>query len=171
MNRQHDTVERRSSAEQTPHGPRRSTVPTVVQVAFFLWLTALAMGAVETVLGVAGELSAPERTMTIAAILGLIAFRVVITLVLFTIAVVMRRGWNWARISLTVLLGGIGMFSLVYAPITELVAGVGFVEAFGGDGPMGPWFLIVRLVHVVCVPAAIIAMFLPSARTYFHTPE
>ena len=99
----------------------RPTLPREVQVSFLLWLTAVAAGVVETIIRVIYSLSwsygGGEADVT-----GVVIRVIVYTVVIYIIAQ-MRLGKTWARITLAVLLGGIGTLSLVIDPILWL-AGV-----------------------------------------------
>jgi hypothetical protein len=81
----------------------------------------------------------------------------------------MRLGKRWARLTLAVLLGGIGTLSLVIDPISWLAGGNSLSEIFIDADLL--FFLIapIRAVHLAAVIAALVLMFLPSANTYFRT--
>jgi hypothetical protein len=80
----------------------------------------------------------------------------------------MRLGKRWARLSLAVLLGGIGTLSLVIDPISWLAAGNPLSEVFTEADLL--FFLVapIRVVHLVAVIGALVLMFLPAANTYFR---
>src|ERR687897_1993796 len=104
-------------------------VPREVQASFLLWLTAVAAGVVETIIRVinsvfVGSTSAGEADLTSVAI------RVIVYTVAVYIIAQMRLGKRWARITLAVLLGGIGTLSLVIDPISWLAAGNSLGEVF-----------------------------------------
>ncbi|ASO17892.1 hypothetical protein FHR81_005381 [Actinoalloteichus hoggarensis] len=147
---------------------RSSGRPASVRAAFSLWLLALTTGVLETMLGITGELIGPEGAMTVGAILAAAGLRVVVTVVFVALALLMRDAWNWARVCLAVLLGGVGLLTMVADPIGDLASGASVAAAFGTAGPLGGLFAVVRLVHLLAVPAAVIAMFLPSANAYFR---
>lgn len=98
-------------------------VPGEVRASFALWLTAVGAGIVETAVRVAGSLAGgPENS-------GLLVRVIVYAVAVYVIAQ-MRRGKRWARLTLTVLLGGIGTLSLVVDPISWLAAGNRLGEVF-----------------------------------------
>jgi hypothetical protein len=96
----------------------------------------------------------------------------IIRLIVYTVAVYiiaqMRLGKRWARITLAVLLGGIGTLSLVIDPITWLAAGNSLREVFTQADLL--FFIIapIRAVHLAAVIAALVFMFLPAANNYFR---
>jgi hypothetical protein len=148
-------------------------VPKAVQASFLLWLTAVAAGVLETIIRIIDALalgwasgSGGETDVT-----GVIS-GVVIRVIVYTLAVYiitrMRLGKRWARLTLTVLLGGIGTLSLVIDPISWLAGGNSLSEVFTEANHL--FFLItpIRTVHLVAVIAALVLMFLPSANTYFR---
>ena len=148
-------------------------VPKVVQASFLLWLTAVAAGVLETIIRVIDALafglasgSCGEANLT-GAISGVLIRVIVYTLVVY-ITTRMRLGKRWARLTLAVLLGGIGTLSLVIDPISWLAAGNSLSEVFTEADLL--FFLIapIRTVHLGAVIAALVLMFLPAANTYFR---
>ena len=148
-------------------------VPKVVQASFLLWLTAVAAGVLETIIRVIDALgmgfasgSSGETDVT-GAIFGVVIRVIVYTLVVYIITR-MRLGKRWARLTLVVLLGGIGTLSLVIDPIMWLAGGNSLSEVFTEANLL--FFLIapIRTVHLVAVIAALVFMFLPSANIYFR---
>jgi hypothetical protein len=139
-------------------------VPTVVQASFLLWITAVAMGVVETVIRVLYSLSGgPESS-------GLLIRVVVYAAAVYVIAQ-MRSGKGWARLTLAVLLGGIGTLSLVVDPISWLATGNSLGEIFAQADPLFYFVAPIRAVHLAAVIAALVFMFLPAANTYFRAAE
>jgi hypothetical protein len=139
--------------------------PGEVRASFLLWLTAVAAGVLETIIRVIyslymGSWSEPDVT-------GVIMRVIVYTVAVYIIAQ-MRLGKRWARIALTVLLGGIGTLSLVIDPIMWLAAGNSLREVFTQADLL--FFIIapIRAVHLAAVIAALVFMFLPAANDYFR---
>jgi hypothetical protein len=148
-------------------------VPKEVQASFLLWLTAIAAGALETIIRVIDALpmdsasgSGGEADLT-GAISGVVIRVIVYALVVY-ITTRMRLGKSWARLTLAVLLGVIGTLSLVIDPISWLAAGNSPREVFTEADLL--FFLIapIRAVHLAAVIAALVLMFLPAANTYFR---
>ena len=144
-------------------------VPREVQASFVLWLTAVAAGVVETIIRVIDALlmglslgSGGEVDVT-----GVIIRVIVYTVAVYIIAQ-MRLGRRWARLALTVLLGGIGTLSLVIDPISWLARGNSLGEVFTQADLL--FFIIapIRAVHLAAVIAALVFMFLPAANNYFR---
>ena len=148
-----------------PDPPQK--VPREVQVSFLLWLTAVAAGVLETIIRVIYSLSVGSSSGGEADIIG-VAIRVVVYTVVVYIIAQMRLGKRWARLTLAVLLGGIGTLSLVIDPISWLAGGNSLSEVFTEANLL--FFLIapIRTVHLAAVVTALALMFLPSANTYFR---
>ena len=138
--------------------------PREVQLSTLFWVTAVAAGGVETVLG-AGD-AALNDTMSNAVIAANVAFRVLVYAGVLAVASRLWQGRNWARWTLAVVLGGIGMLTLVAGPIGWLAGDHAFSE-LDPDGTFAG-FAIVRAVHVVAVVAAVVLMFRPTANAYFR---
>lgn len=79
------------------------------------------------------------------------------------IAVAMRGGANWARITLTVLAG----ITLVLGLIA--VAGASIVMAL--LGMLGTVLMLVLVVQLVAMAAGIFFMYRPDSNNYFASPE
>jgi hypothetical protein len=92
--------------------------------------------------------------------------------VVYTVAVYvifqMRSGKRWARLTLAVLLGGIGTLSLVVDPISWLAAGHSLGEVFARADLLFAFVAPIRAVHLAAVVAALVFMFLPAANSYFR---
>ena len=136
-------------------------VPGEVQASFLLWLTAVAAGVAETVIRVIGSLAGgPDSS-------GLLVRAVVYVAAVYVIAQ-MRLGKRWARLTLAVVLGGIGTLSLVIDPISWLAAGNPLGEVFARADLLFAFIAPIRAVHLAAVVAALIFMFLPAANAYFR---
>jgi hypothetical protein len=147
-------------------------VPKEVQASFLLWLTAVAAGVLETIIRVIdtfamGWASGGGQTDLTGVISGVLIRLIVYALVVY-ITTRMRLGKRWARLSLAVLLGGIGTLSLVIDPISWLAAGNSLSEVFTEANLL--FFVIapIRTVHLGAVIGALVLMFLPAANTYFR---
>jgi hypothetical protein len=80
----------------------------------------------------------------------------------------MRLGKRWARLTLAVLLGGIGTLSLVIDPISWLAGGNSLREVFTQADLLFILIAPIRVVHLVAVVTALVFMFVPAANTYFR---
>ncbi|OMC34219.1 hypothetical protein A5742_13900 [Mycolicibacterium fortuitum] len=136
--------------------------PQSVRWSVWCWLLAVASGVVETAIHV---LSSDQYNVAVQ-----LAVRVVVYLVVTLVILELYRGRGWARILLTVVLGGFGLVSLLVEPASWWAAG-GSPGAFlaAADGPTLA-VLAMRAVHVVAVVAALILMYRPSANRYFRGP-
>jgi hypothetical protein len=97
-----------------------------------------------------------------------IVIRSIIFVILLYIIKQMCLGKNWARITLTVLLGGIGTLSLVIEPITLLMEGYS-LNALEGANLFSILFSASRVVHLASIIMALVFMYQPSANAYFRT--
>jgi len=142
-------------------------VPKEVQASFVLWLTAVAAGVLETIIRLIYSLSVGSSSGGGADVTSLI-FRVIVYTVAVYIIAQMRLGKRWARITVAVLLGGIGTLSLVIDPISWLAAGNSLGEVFTQADLL--FFIVapIRAVHLAAVIAALVFMFLPAANNYFR---
>lgn len=136
-------------------------VPKVVQASFVLWLTAVGAGVVETLIRIIySSAGGPDSN-------GLLLRAVVYVAAVYIIAQ-MRLGKRWARITLAVLLGGIGTLSLVIDPISWLAGGNSLREVFAQANLLFVLIAPIRAVHLAAVIAAFVLMFLPAANAYFR---
>jgi hypothetical protein len=135
------------------------TVPQSVRWSVWCWLTAVAAGVLETVLhAFGGEDFDAAAQLPVRAVVYVLATAVILWL---------RCGRNWARIVLTVLLGGLGLLSLLAEPIAWLGAG-GSPGAFlsAADG-VTLSVVALRVLHIGAVLGALALMYTPAANRYF----
>jgi hypothetical protein len=142
-------------------------VPREVQASFLLWLTAVVAGVVETIIRVIDSLSVGSSSGGEADVTG-VAIRVIVYTVAVYIIAQMRLGKRWARLTLAVLLGGIGTLSLVIDPISWLAGGNSLREVFTQADLLFILIAPIRAVHLVAVVTALVFMFLPAANNYFR---
>ncbi|MQA93995.1 MAG: hypothetical protein GEV11_04880 [Streptosporangiales bacterium] len=141
-------------------------MPKSVHYASILWIIAVAAGVGETAIHVAEGLF--SGSLTGGAALWQVTVRAIIYGTVTVAIVAMRRGANWARWTLALVLGTVGMLSLLIEPITWLVAG-NSVSGLLADADSGLYAITaLRVIHVAAVPAALIAMFAPTANRYFR---
>jgi hypothetical protein len=151
----------------------RPGVPKEVQASFLLWLSAVAAGVLETIIRAINPLfvDLASGSSGEADVTGAIS-SVVIRLMIYTVAIYiiaqMRLGKRWARLTLAVLLGGIGTLSLVIDPISWLGGGNSLGEVFTEADLLFIFIAPIRAVHLAAVIAALVFMFLPAANTYFR---
>ncbi|MFF5226329.1 hypothetical protein [Dactylosporangium sp. NPDC000521] len=134
--------------------------PVAVRAATGLWIAAVALGAVETVI-VVGAQQAGEHPLV-----GVL-FRCVVYAAVVLTALRMRAGRRWARIALALVLGIAGTLSLVVGPVLWLVDGHS-LSAAAGDADLTWWAIAAaRALHVAAVWTAVPLMFTRSANRYF----
>ncbi|MFD0589931.1 hypothetical protein ACFQZE_18275 [Paenibacillus sp. GCM10027627] len=138
-----------------------------VKKSFLLWLLAIAAGVFEMAIAVTEE--AVSGAGIQAGLFIAVGIRIVIYAVLVWITVQMFRGRNGARIALAILLGGIGMASLIYDPIEWLAQGNSLANAFDGTTVYSILFAVSRIVHISAVILAVIFMFRPAANRYYRS--
>ncbi|MEV5536997.1 hypothetical protein AB0L13_09050 [Saccharopolyspora shandongensis] len=131
--------------------------PAALRSSILLWLIAVGAGVVETLIHV---VQAPTGPLLMQAAVRMLIYAAIAALVFR-----LRSGENWVRIVLAVLLGGIGMLSMVGPPLVSALTGGGIAP------PADAWqlaFLLVRALHVIAVVGALVAMFRPSANRFFR---
>jgi hypothetical protein len=148
-------------------------VPKEVQASFLLWLSAVAAGALETIIRVIGALatglaSGSGGETDVTGVISNVVIRVIVYTLVVYIITRMRLGKRWARITLAVLLGMIGTLSLIIDPISWLAGGNSLSDVFTEANLL--FFLIapIRTIHLAAVVAALALMFFPAANTYFR---
>lgn len=146
----------------TPQNP----LPDSIKLAGIAWSGAVAAGMIESALSVIRILS--EGTFGPGDWLGLGVRMVVYAVAAVLIVGLMRGSWI-ARIALTALLSVLGLASLVVPAVLEVAGGATVVSALGGGGGLlGGAFLAVRVVHILLVVAATVAMYTPTANACFR---
>jgi len=144
-------------------GPRRtehSGVPGALRAACLMWLAAVGAGVAESVIGASGVLAEEGFSAGLAAN---IAVRVAVYSAATVLVLFLYRRRPWARTALAVLLGCVGLATLV-APLASWFAA-------GGDAGAAPAaadgadlaYYAVRAVHIAAVLGAMAAMFLPAS--------
>lgn len=136
------------------------TVPGPVRLAVAAWLTAIGAGVGETLVRLA--MPDPPTVTELAARSAIYAGLVLLVLAL-------RIGRNAVRLALTVLLGGLGLLSLLAEPAAWLLDG-GSVPAFLGTADALTWIVVlIRGLHVGAVLVALAALYRPAANAYFRS--
>ncbi|MET7424004.1 hypothetical protein [Dactylosporangium sp. NPDC005555] len=136
--------------------------PVAVRASAGLWLAAVVLGAIETVVvvgsGQAGDNPLPG-----------VLFRCAVYAAAILTTVRMRAGRNWARVALALVLGIVGTLSLVVEPVSWLADG-NSLTALADDADLTWWAIAAaRGLHIVAVWAAVPLMFTGSANGYFRT--
>jgi hypothetical protein len=147
------------------HDIARSEPPVPVRAATGAWFLAVGAGVAESVLGVIDAIS--DRSMPWPAIVAQVALRVIVYGGLFVVIdKFFRLGRNWSRRLLAVLLGVVGLATLVAGPIGWLLT----------DGDFGAIdvsadfvaFAVIRSIHVMAVITGVVLMYQPEANRWFH---
>ncbi|MCF6472080.1 hypothetical protein FAF44_27345 [Nonomuraea sp. MG754425] len=145
----------------TEHAP-----PPVVHTAAMLWLSAVALGAFETVLMIGRLLYEGTPVIGVA---GQAGFRLAVFAGAMFLALRLKEGANWARWTLAGTLGVLGTASLVAGPVEWLLAG-GSIAVAAAEADALTWvFAAGRTLHVLAVLGALALMFQPRANAYFRS--
>jgi uncharacterized membrane protein YidH (DUF202 family) len=143
-----------------------SDEPREVKISALLWLIAVAAGLFETGLAVLRALS-HDSALDGGGAGGTLA-RLLVYLVAGVLIGHLRRGRDWARSALAVLLGGIGALPLVLGAVRWLFAGHHVLEILNDTDQVSMLFALTRLAHLAAVIAALLFMFEPKANAYFR---
>jgi hypothetical protein len=150
--------------ELTIHDIVRMGPPVPVRVATAAWFLAVGAGVAESVLGLIGAL---DGSVAWPALVAQLAFRAIVYGGLFVVIdKYFRLGRNWSRHLLAVLLGVIGMATLVVGPIQWLLTNgdFGTVEVTAGFVA----FAVIRAIHVMAVITGVVLMYQPDANRWFR---
>ncbi|MGW7074300.1 hypothetical protein [Streptomyces sp. NPDC054866] len=153
------------------HRPSRpsggeASAPPHVRAAFALWITAVVAGFFETVLVVGGLLSGGDTSA--GEVAGGVLLRMTVFSAAVLVAVQLRRGRNWARLTLAVGLGVLGTLSLVSEPLRWLAGGHTLGDAFRDLKAVDVLFGASRVLHLSAVLGAMVLMFRPTANAWFR---
>lgn len=138
---------------------RTRGTPQVVVLSTALWLGAILAGVTETLVRLAGPVPpTPDELLT----------RGGIYLVLAVLVVGLRSGSDALRWTVLLVLGVLGMLSLVVEPAGALLDGAtvsGFLATASGPELVAA---ALRILHVAEVLAAAALLFHPAARRFFR---
>lgn len=135
-----------------------TATPAPVRSAILLWLAAIGAGVAEALVRLA--MPDPPTATQLATRFAIYAALVVLVLALHT-------GRNIVRWALAVLLGVVGMLSLVVEPLTWLLDG-GSPLRFLLEADTAELVITgLRTAHILAVIAALVMMFRPSANEFF----
>ncbi|KAA0083474.1 hypothetical protein CIW52_13825 [Mycolicibacterium sp. P9-64] len=122
------------------------------------WLTAVACGVLESVVHALTDAEDVAVQLSIRAVVYVLVTSLILRL---------RRGQRWIRLALTVLLGVVGMASLLVEPISWLRAG-GAPLAFLAAADAATWLVVaLRVIHVAAVLGGLALMYSPTANRFF----
>jgi hypothetical protein len=143
----------------------RAAMPRAVRVSLILWWLAIGMALVElaTPALLASDPAAAFRSRGVE-----LAVRGSVFCLLFVLSLHMAWGWNWARVALTLLFGGLGSLSLIMEPTGWIAAG-GDVTGYLSNADAASWVVVAaRIAHLLCVLAATGLMYARESRRYFR---
>jgi len=139
--------------------------PVPVRAATAAWFLAIGAGVAESVLGVIVALSSDSTP--VAGVVAQVALRTIVYGGLFVVIDrYFRRGRGWSRPLLAVLLGVIGMATLIASPISWLANDRDF-HALDVDAGFVV-FAVLRTIHVLAVIAGVVLMYRPEANRWFR---
>lgn len=139
-----------------------------VHTAFYLWLSAVALGVIETVIEL---VRAAVDGADLAGMMPLLAIRIVVFSLAIYVTFQVRNGKNWARLTLAIGLGIFGMISMIMHPIQRLVEGVSVSTILDQSEMVDFLFGASRALHIAAVAIAVGLMFVPAANAYFRAKE
>lgn len=140
----------------------------MVRSAGAAWVAAVLAGAVEaTGMAVAWTLGDLPGVSGGSLAVGLGVRAAVYTIVLLVVAR-FWRGRNWARITLALGLGVVGMLSLVMEPISWLAEGHSVADALAAADLSLALVIAIRALHVAAVVVGCVLMFRPASNRYFR---
>ncbi|ADB34118.1 hypothetical protein Kfla_5102 [Kribbella flavida DSM 17836] len=140
------------------------TAPLTARTATSAWFLAVGAGVAESVLGLVGAIG--DGT-PVVGLVAQVALRTIVYGGLFvTIDRYFRHGVPWSRWLLTVLLGTVGLATLLISPISWLADGadVASVDVTAGFVV----FAVLRTVHVLAVITACVLTFHPDTTAWFR---
>ncbi|GAA1465087.1 hypothetical protein NE857_01555 [Nocardiopsis exhalans] len=141
------------------------TLPNPVRWATILWAVAIAAGITETSLAVAPGLADGGAVPWLALVTRALLYTFSALLVAW-----FARGHGWSRVTLVVLMTGVGLVSVLVSMGIGVLSGLGVFVGLGYEGHGVA--LLVRIAHtlvyVVAVVVATVAAFTPTANRYFR---
>jgi hypothetical protein len=146
------------------HDVIRPEPPSSVRAATAAWFLAIGAGIAESILGVIGAVG---DGVPVLGLVAQILFRAIVYGgLLVVIDRYFRHGRRWSRPLLTVLLGVVGMATLVVGPISWLVTKGDFGSVDISAGFVA--FAVIRTVHVLAVIAGVVLMYQPESNRWFN---
>lgn len=142
------------------------TRPISIVVASTSIALAVVAGIVESALGINHAVATGGLTPADGI---QIAVRVVVYAAGLVVANQLYAGRRWSRWVLLIMFGLLWLGTLVIPMLQEVASGASLRSVFGAD--VGPFFPLVRSVHLVLVPVGLIAMFRPSAHAYLSARQ
>jgi hypothetical protein len=139
--------------------PADTSLPRSVRWSVRCWFPAVAAGVVETAIW-----ALTSQDYHAAAQLPV---RAAVYVVATALIIQLGRGRNWARIALTVLLGGVGLLSLLAEPVSWLAAGGSTTDFLTAADGATLTVVAVRIAHVAAVLTALVLMYRPTANMFF----
>jgi hypothetical protein len=143
---------------------RSAGPPRAVRVAFVALTVAVLAGATEAIARAARAFPGTD-TASLATGLGV---RTAIYLLVLAVAVRMTYGDRWARLLITVGIGGFGLLSLIIEPLAAAMSANELRDLVRDAGPASLLLAALRTVHVVAVLVAVPALYTRPARHYFR---
>ena len=139
--------------------PAVASLPRSVRWSVRCWFAAVAAGVVETAIW---ALTSQEYNAAVQ-----LPVRAAVYLVATALIIQLGRGRGWARIALTVLLGGVGLLSLLAEPFSWWAAGGSTTEFLAAADGATLTVVAVRTAHVAAVLTALVLMYRPTVNMFF----
>ncbi|GAB3734985.1 hypothetical protein [Nocardiopsis nanhaiensis] len=140
------------------------TLPNPVRWATVLWAVAIAAGITETSLAVAPGLADGGAVPWLALVTRALLYTFSALLVAW-----FAQGYRWARVTLVVLMTGVGLAGVLVSMGTGVLSGLGVFVGLGYEGHGIALFVRIAhtLVYAVAVVVATVMVFLPATNRYF----
>ncbi|MEV8377910.1 hypothetical protein AB0P21_34545 [Kribbella sp. NPDC056861] len=147
------------------HDIARREPPVPVRAATAAWFLAIGAGIAESVVAVIGAIGDPATSWP--ALVAQLAFRAVIYGGLFVVVdKYFRLGRNWSRHLLAILLGVIGLVTLLVGPFEWLRTDGDFGAVQLSAGFVA--FTVIRTIHVMAVITGVVLMYQPESNRWFR---
>ena len=144
------------------------TLASPVRWSTFLWSLAITAGIIETSLAVApGPAEGAAAPWLALSVRGLLYTFSALLVVWFA------RGHRWSRVTLVVLMTGVGLASVLVSMGLGVLSGPGVFVGLGYEGQGAALGLrgVHTLVYVAAVVVATVMAFLPASGRYFAAGE
>lgn len=129
---------------------------------------AVIAGIAESIIAVVDGLFIDTDAYSGTEIVINLAFRAIVYGTMLVVIRFLRQGARWPAIVLTVVLGVIGMGTLVVPYFMWLADGNDIMQGIRDLDALGGVFAIVRVLHVVFVVLGVIYLYIPQSLRYYR---
>ncbi|HLU34546.1 MAG TPA: hypothetical protein VKZ61_02160 [Thermomicrobiales bacterium] len=147
---------------------RRNPVPESLRQAAMWFTLAVIAGIAESAISVVDGVFLETGTYSSGEIIANVALRVVVYGSVLVIIRYLRQGHRWSSHALTLVLGVLGMGSLVVPYLLWLGDGNSVIAGIKGLDAVGALFAGVRVAHVVFVLLGLLSLYAGPSRRYYR---